>query len=86
MLYLYRSNYEQEVNEIKIQLHFHWTYHFVKGALNSIDEPLYPLELLIDRRKTLQDLFISISEVSPKGPSPGLSALFPVSLSKHDKP
>lgn len=52
-----REKYEEEVNEVRVQLHFHWNFHYIDGALSSLLGHLQPVELSIDRRKTLNDLY-----------------------------
>lgn len=58
-----REKYEEEVNEVRVQLHFHWNFHYIDGALSSLLGHLQPVELSIDRRKTLNDLYIAIDEL-----------------------
>ncbi|KAK7478950.1 hypothetical protein BaRGS_00029817 [Batillaria attramentaria] len=58
-----RADYDQEVNEVMVQLHFHWNYRFANGALTSIHGVAQFMDLAIDQRKSLHDLFIAISEL-----------------------
>ncbi|XP_071158638.1 ubiquitin carboxyl-terminal hydrolase 40-like [Mytilus edulis] len=58
-----RQEYEIEVNTITVQIHFSQSYEYYSGALHPRQDQCGWMELTIDRRKTIADLKIAITEL-----------------------
>ncbi|VDI31974.1 ubiquitin carboxyl-terminal hydrolase 40, partial [Mytilus galloprovincialis] len=58
-----RQEYEIEVNTITVQIHFSQSYEYYSGALHPRPDQCGWMELTIDRRKTIADLKIAITEL-----------------------
>ncbi|CAG2202906.1 USP40 [Mytilus edulis] len=59
-----RQEYEIEVNTITVQIHFSQSYEYYSGALHPRPDQCGWMELTIDRRKTIADLKIAVTEVN----------------------
>ncbi|CAC5397446.1 USP40 [Mytilus coruscus] len=58
-----RQEYEIEVNTITVQIHFSQSYQYYSGALHPRPDQCGWMELTIDRRKTIADLKIAVTEL-----------------------
>ena len=61
---IFRLDYEEAANTIVIDVHFSRNYVLTDGALHPVPDSCHFMELSIDRRKTLAELRIAITEVS----------------------
>ena len=59
----HREEYELKVNTITLDVHFEQLYTFKDGAIQSLAGGGSHLELEIDRRKTIEDLILAVTEV-----------------------
>ncbi|XP_052095912.1 ubiquitin carboxyl-terminal hydrolase 40-like isoform X2 [Mytilus californianus] len=58
-----RQEYEIEVNTITVQIHFSQSYQYYSGALHPRPDQCGWMELTVDRRKTIADLKIAVTEL-----------------------
>ncbi|KAK3105338.1 hypothetical protein FSP39_022933 [Pinctada imbricata] len=63
LLRIEREEYDMKMNELNLQIHFRQWYQYNNGALHPIDYQSSFLQLVIDRRKNIEDLKIAIMEL-----------------------
>ena len=61
-----REEYETKINRLELLIHFSSCYEYRDGALHPKPDALQFMELILDRRKTLEELWVEIRDVSYK--------------------